>query len=245
MGHLKRVTPNKDTTQGIKVEMDSRGRMLDANTKEVLQPGKMDRGHKYGFEERVMQRCAEKCHMSQKDYRKMMQDSRLYQWESSRNNRSGKFECKDYSVQLHNCMEVIRDYRGKQRTRATSKFKPTEYSPRLKSNGRNIAGQKNGNAKTVSGARTISGARTASGRFSASKGSLVAASHGNSSGKGHGTTGASHGSTGTGHGGFGGTGHGGFGGAGHGGSSGGGGHGGGGHGGGSGGGHGGGGHGGK
>ena len=128
MGHLHRVAPNKNTTQGIKVETDSKGRMLDANTKEVLEPGKMDRGHKYGVEERVMQRCAEKCHMSQKDYRNMMQDSRLYQWESSRNNRSGKFECKDFSVQSHNCMEVIRSYYGKQRTRSMPKFKSTEFS---------------------------------------------------------------------------------------------------------------------
>ena len=97
MGHLHRVAPNKKTTQGIKFETNSKGQILDANTKEVLEPGKMDRGHKYGFEERAMQRCAEKCHMSQKDYRNMMQNPQLYQWESSYNNRSGKFECKDFS----------------------------------------------------------------------------------------------------------------------------------------------------
>lgn len=224
MGHLHRVAPNKSTTQGIKVKTDSKGRMLDANTKEVLESGKMDRGHKYGFEERVMQRCAEKCHMSQKDYRNMMQDSRLYQWESSHNNRSGKFECKDFSVQSHNCMEVIRSYYGKQRTRSTPKFKSTEFSPKIKSSDKSISGQRHDSAKAVSGAKTISGARIGHGSFSAAKGSLSAAGH-NGSGIGHGSFGGNHGSAGAGHGGSGG-GHGGGSSGGHGGHGGGGGHGG-------------------
>lgn len=208
MGYLHRVTPNKNTTQGIKVETDSKGRMLDANTKEVLEPGKMDRGHKYGFEERVMQRCAEKCHMSQEDYRKMMQNSRLYQWESRYNNRSGKFECKDFSEQAHNCMEVIRSYYGKQRTRATPKFKSTEFSPKLKSSDKNISGQKYGSAKVASGTRTGHGG------FLAAKGSLSAAGRSNV-GTDHGSIGGGRGSTGADHGGVGSGGYGSIGGGGH------------------------------
>lgn len=215
MGYLRRVVPNKDTTQNIEVETDSEGRMLDANTREILEPGKVDRGHKYGFEERVMQCCAQKCHMSQKDYRNMMQDSRLYQWESSYNNRSGKFECKDFSVQIHNCMEVIRSYCEKQRTRTTPKFKSTEFSPKLKSSSKNISRQKYSSSRAASRAKTISGARTGYGSFSAAKGR-------NSTGTAYGGIGGSRVSTGAGHGGAGSGGHGASGVGSHGGSSGGG-----------------------
>ena len=238
MGHLRRVVPNKETTQKIKVETDSKGRMLDANTKEVLEPGKMDRGHKYGFEERVMQRCAEKCHMSQKDYNKMMQNFRIFQWETSRNNRSGKFECKDFSVQVHNCMEVIRSYYGKQRTRSTPKFKATEFSPKLKSSGRYVSVQKNGNARSASGVRTISGSKTGHGSYAVERGSLAAAGRSTGAGRGglgvrgstgaggRGSVGASHGIANSGGHGTTSGGHGASGGGGHGGHGGGGGHGG-------------------
>lgn len=215
MGHLHRVAPNNKTTQEIKFETNSRGQILDANTKEVLEPGKMDRGHKYGFEERVMRRCAEKCHMSQENYRNMMQNPRLYQWESSYNNRSGKFECKDFSVQLHNCMEVIRNYYGKQRARATPKFKATEFSPKQKNNSRNLSVKELGSVRTAKTSR--SGFWSAKGSLSPTSRSSTRTGHGNLGGN-HGGGKGGHGSAGSGgHGGFNGEGHGGHGGGGRGG----------------------------
>lgn len=218
MGHLHRVAPNKKTTQGIKFETNSKGQILDANTKEVLEPGKMDRGHKYGFEERAMQRCAEKCHMSQKDYRNMMQNPQLYQWESSYNNRSGKFECKDFSVQSHNCMEVIRNYYGKQRARSTPKFKTTEFSPKQKNNSRNVSEKGPGSVKAAGDSRTsCSGFWSAKGSLSPTSRSGTRTVHGSLGGNRGGGTGG-HGSAGSyGHGGFSGGGHGGHGRGGHGG----------------------------
>ena len=136
MSYLHRVSPNKTTSSHIKATYVN-GKMVDANTKEPLVAGKIDKGHKAGYEERVMRKCAEKLHMSQKDYNKMMQDPRLYQFETSKNNRSHKFESKDYSLQLHNCFEVIRNYQGKNRTRAVKGFETTEFTHSSKQNGLN------------------------------------------------------------------------------------------------------------
>jgi len=127
MSYLHRVSPNKSTSSQIKATYKD-GKMVDANTKEVLKPGQIDKGHKAGYEERVMRKCAEKVHMSQKDYNKMMQDPRLYQFETSKNNRSHKFESKNYSLQLHNCFEVIRNYQSKHRSRKVNGFEKTEFT---------------------------------------------------------------------------------------------------------------------
>ena len=132
MSYLHRVSPNKTTSSQIQVTYKD-GKMVDANTKEVLKPGQIDKGHKAGYEERVMRKCAEKVHMSQKDYNKMMQDPRLYQFETSKNNRSHKFESKNYSLQLHNCFEVIRNYQSKHRSRNVNGFEKTEFTHPSKS----------------------------------------------------------------------------------------------------------------
>ena len=92
MSYLHRVTPNKATSQNIEAIYNEKGQMLDANTKEVLVQGQIDKGHKHGYEEQAMRVCAERCHMTQKEYNKMMQNPKLYQFESSHNNRSHKFE---------------------------------------------------------------------------------------------------------------------------------------------------------
>ena len=110
MSYLHRVTPNKATSQNIEAIYNEKGQMLDANTKEVLVQGQIDKGHKQGYEEQAMRMCAERCHMTQKEYNKMMQNPKLYQFESSHNNRSHKYESKDRMEQLHKCFEVIRDY---------------------------------------------------------------------------------------------------------------------------------------
>lgn len=133
MSYLHRVSPNKTTTSQIQATYKD-GKMVDANTKEPLVDGQIDKGHKAGYEERVMRKCAEKMHMSQKDYNRMMQDPRLYQFESSKNNRSHKFESQDYSLQLHNCFEVIRNYQGKNRGRTVKGFEETSFTFPSKSN---------------------------------------------------------------------------------------------------------------
>ncbi len=128
MSYLHRVAPNQNTTTQIEGKYNSKGQLLDANTSEVLTKGKIDKGHKHGYEERVMRECAERCHMSQKDYNKMMQNPNLYQFESSHNNRTHRFESTDKNLQLHNCFEVIRDYQGKQRNRTVAKYEKSVFT---------------------------------------------------------------------------------------------------------------------
>lgn len=54
MSYLHRVTPNKATSQNIEAIYNEKGQMLDANTKEVLVQGQIDKGHKHGYEEQAM-----------------------------------------------------------------------------------------------------------------------------------------------------------------------------------------------
>ncbi len=198
MSYLHRVSPNKTTSSQIKATYKD-GKMVDANTKEVLKPGQIDKGHKAGYEERVMRKCAEKVHMSQKDYNKMMQDPRLYQFETSKNNRSHKFESKNYSLQLHNCFEVIRNYQSKHRNRNIKSFKKTEFTrPSKTMASKTISSRaKQGNAKSINGhSKSGNGLGMNSGSISSGFGS-----HGSGNGGtgGHGGVGG-HGGTG-GHGG--------------------------------------------
>ena len=127
MSYLHRVSPNKTTSSQIQATYKD-GKIVDANTKEPLKAGQIDKGHKAGYEERVMRKCAERVHMSQKDYNRMMQDPRLYQFETSKNNRSHKFESQNYSLQLHNCFEVIRNYKGKNRDKTIDGFEQTPFT---------------------------------------------------------------------------------------------------------------------
>lgn len=184
MGYLHRVQPNKATTAQIEGSYNSKGQMVDPNTGKVLEAGKIDRGHKYGYEERVMQKCAEKCHMTQGEYARMMQNPKLYQKEDRSSNRSRKFECKDYSTQLKNCFKVIREFQGKEKTQG-------KESPQ--------------NAAKVQ-ART-SAERTV-GRQGSSRSGQATAGRNGTTGLGHSSSMGGHGGTGGGHGGAGG-GHGG------------------------------------
>ena len=179
--------------------------MVDANTKEVLKAGQIDKGHKAGYEERVMRKCAEKVHMSQKDYNKMMQDPRLYQFETSKNNRSHKFESKNYSLQLHNCFEVIRNYQGKHRGRNVKGFEKTAFTRPSKSNmtKSNLSHNKQGQARSISSHGKTG---TGMGLNSGSSHGLSGGRSGHGSGGGHGGS-SGHGSGSGGHGGS--SGHGG------------------------------------
>lgn len=181
MGYLHRVQPNKAITAQIEGCYNSKGQIVDPNTGKVLEAGKIDRGHKYGYEERAMQKCAEKCHMTQGEYAKMMQNPKLYQLEDQSSNRSGKFECKDYSTQLKNCFKVIREFQDKEKTHGKE------------------------SQQNVAKAQVQSSAERMADRQSSSRSGQAAAGRNGTTGLGHSSTG-SHGSTGGDHGGTGGTG---------------------------------------
>ena len=223
MSYLHRVTPNKATSQNIEAIYNEKGQMLDANTKEVLVQGQIDKGHKHGYEEQAMRACAERCHMTQKEYNKMMQNPKLYQFEFSHNNRSHKFESKDRMEQLHKCFEVIRDYKGKNRNKAHDKYGKSDFTFSNKSKTPNlgrsltISGKSqssHSNHGTVSSKSSIHGNSTTGSHGSSLSGGLTGGHSGiGSSGSIGGHVGSSghggghgSGSSGGGHGGHGGTG---------------------------------------
>ena len=222
MSYLHRVAPNKNTSANIEAVYNEKGQMLDANTKEVLVQGQIDKGHKHGYEEQAMRMCAERCHMTQKDYNKMMQNHKLYQFESSHNNRSHKFESTDRMQQLHNCFEVIRDYKGKNRNRIIEKYGKSDFTFDTKSKTQNISNaqsnissdkSKSGHSSTsVYGSKTSGHGISATGSHGGSLTGGFSGGHGVSGGSG--STGG-HGNSGNGGGGHGGSssgGHGGHGG---------------------------------
>lgn len=222
MSYLHIVAPNKNTSANIEAVYNEKGQMLDANTKEVLVQGQIDKGHKHGYEEQAMRMCAERCHMTQKDYNKMMQNHKLYQFESSHNNRSHKFESTDRMQQLHNCFEVIRDYKGKNRNRIIEKYGKSDFTFDTKSKTQNISHaqsnissdkSKSGHSSTsVYGSKTSGNGISATGSHGGSLTGGFSGGHGVSGGSG--STGG-HGNSGNGGGGHGGSssgGHGGHGG---------------------------------
>ena len=222
MSYLHRVAPNKNTSANIEAVYNEKGQMLDANTKEVLVQGQIDKGHTHGYEEQAMRMCAERCHMTQKDYNKMMQNHKLYQFESSHNNRSHKFESTDRMQQLHNCFEVIRDYKGKNRNRIIEKYGKSDFTFDTKSKTQNISHaqsnissdkSKSGHSSTsVYGSKTSGHGISATGSHGGSLTGGFSGGHGVSGGSG--STGG-HGNSGNGGGGHGGSssgGHGGHGG---------------------------------
>lgn len=116
MTRLRRVSPSQTTKDSIIVPHNTKGQPVDPNTWEPLVKGQIDVGHNYQFEERVMRKAAERVNMSQADYSKMMNDPKLYRLETRRNNRSHKFECPNYSEQVHAAFKTIRQFYNKQRS---------------------------------------------------------------------------------------------------------------------------------
>ena len=116
MTRLRRVSPIQTTKDSIIVPHNTKGQPVDPNTWEPLVKGQIDVGHNYQFEERVMRKAAERVNMSQADYSKMMNDPKLYRLETRRNNRSHKFECPNYSEQVHAAFKTIRQFYNKQRS---------------------------------------------------------------------------------------------------------------------------------
>ncbi len=112
----------------VEYAKNDKNQNVDANNKNVLlQKGKIDLGHKYGYEEKVMQKCAKKCGLSQRDYTKMMKNPNLYQWEDRHLNRSHINECKNFREQIHNCMQVIREYRNKEKGKNLQSLKERNF----------------------------------------------------------------------------------------------------------------------
>lgn len=116
MTRLRRVSPSQTTKDSIIVPHNTKGQPVDPNTWEPLVKGQIDVGHNYQFEEQVMRKAAERVNMSQADYSKMMNDPKLYRLETRRNNRSHKFECPNYSEQVHAAFKTIRQFYNKQRS---------------------------------------------------------------------------------------------------------------------------------
>ncbi len=191
MGYLHRAVPNKTTSAQIEGSYNDNGRMIDPNTGKVLEKGKIDRGHKYGYEEKVMRRCAEKCHMSQKEYTQMMQNGKLFQWEDSSSNRSRQYECKDYSVQLHNCFNVIRQYKAQTRGQSLNT---------VENEGAHLS-RENGRIHTASGSKDA-GSR-GGGRDAGNTAPMGQSAAAGPSGGSHDGTSGGHAGSGAGHGGHG------------------------------------------
>lgn len=85
------------------------GQLMDANTGKRIR-GKADIGHRSGYEERVMRECAERMHLSQKDYNNLMNNPKLYQFEDHRSNRSHKYEETNKKAQVSKAMREINKY---------------------------------------------------------------------------------------------------------------------------------------
>lgn len=176
------------------------GRLRDANTGREIR-GKVDIGHKSGYEERVMRECAERMHLSQKDYNDLMNNSKLYQFEDHRSNRSHKFEESNKKTQVSKAMREINRYTDAKKngqTHAESDHSVHKSSAlRTQSSTHSV---KSANATSVhSNGSHSNGARV--GHTSSTSG--VGAGHTSAPSAGHGGHGSSGGNSGGGHGGHG------------------------------------------
>lgn len=160
------------------------GKAVDPNTGKILEEGKIDIGHKYGYEEHAMQECARRCGMSQKDYTRMMKNPKLYQLEDRHENRSRLHECKNPKEQRHKCMQVIREFKnkdnGKSLLSARERNALVQEKPQQKS--QSSRSKSSIASKSVSNAGKLG--HSGNGKGSASTGK----STGNSGGSGKGTS---------------------------------------------------------
>ena len=157
---MNRTQLNATEKAQVQTVYNSKGQAVDPHTKQPLQPGRIDRGHKYGYEEAAMERCAEKCHMTQRQYNQMVKQNagKIFWWEGQKENRSHKYECKDPQVQNKQCMKLIREYlnqdNGKSKLSAKernlqAKKMSTKSCTRMKNaKGKQINGVKSGVGKT-------------------------------------------------------------------------------------------------
>lgn len=105
----------------VAVSYNSKGQAVDPHTRQPLSKGKIDIGHRYGYEEKALQRCAERCHMTQKQYNQMIKENaqKLFHLEDRTQNRSHKHECKNVREQNRKCMQLIREFKNKSNGKCT------------------------------------------------------------------------------------------------------------------------------
>lgn len=150
----------------VEAKYNSKGQMVDPNTGRALEQGKIDLGHKYGYEERAMQRCAKRSGLNQKDYSKMMRNPKLYQWEDRGENRKHSHECKNSREQIQKCMQVIREYKNKNNGKSLKSARERNATSRTVSQSKENharVSSNNGTARGTRGSGHISGGGRSSG----------------------------------------------------------------------------------
>ena len=156
--HLHRPSFTKQERLDLLGPTDKKGFYRNCHDNKTLRPEETDLGHRYGYENKALIRCAERYGMTQKDFNKMVKDPKIYQQESKKDNRSGKFECKDTKLQDQKCTELINKYYEKVRAENQSK---TQSSSR----GRSVSFK--GSAKSVSQSTSQARSRSSPGRSTA------------------------------------------------------------------------------
>lgn len=113
--YLKRTRLGKNEERVAERTYNNKGQLVDQNNpKVVLKQGQINKGHKYGYENAALIRCAERCGMTQREFNKMNRQYayKTLQLEDAHGNKGHSFECKDKRVQNHNCMKIIREYKN-------------------------------------------------------------------------------------------------------------------------------------
>lgn len=209
---MNRTALNATEKSQVATSYNSKGQIVDPDTRQPLVKGKMDIGHRYGYEHRALVRCAERCHMTQAEFNQMIKENvnRIFHWQDRTQNRNHSHECKDRKVQIRKCMELIRSFKYKNsknnklnkqsskvrnskstaKARATKGMKIYGYEQiSIKANGNKLGARNNsakGNAKSGAGAGKSGfggiGAKTSS--AGAGKGGISSGGKGASMGNG-------------------------------------------------------------
>lgn len=93
---VKRVTPRKSTKEQVTKNQprDSKGQMIDPNTKKPLKPGEIDLGHKPGNEWKYRAKMHKDKGSTRREVIEAENNPALYQWEDRTANRSHQYELK-------------------------------------------------------------------------------------------------------------------------------------------------------
>jgi len=180
-----RARLNESEKARVERHYNSKNQEIDPNTKQPLKEGQIDYGHKYGVEERAMQKAAKQAGLTQKEYTKMMKNPDLYQREDRHQNRSHKHECKNPTIQYMKCTKIVREFKIKNKDSIQNKEIFNKNSQAAKTS-------RITNARTLSGKGTLRMSNSkgnSSGRDSSGKGSGSS-----SGGKGSGSSGGGKGS---------------------------------------------------
>lgn len=112
---MNRTALNSTEKSQVASSFNSQGKLVDPDTRQPLQSGKMDIGHRYGYEHSALSRCAERCHMTQKEFNQMIKENagKIFHWQDRTQNRNHSHECKDHRIQNSKCMQLIRSFKNK------------------------------------------------------------------------------------------------------------------------------------